>query len=34
MLAHYRPPPFDQAVDEALRDFMDSKKASDEDRWY
>ena len=34
MLADYRPPPFDQAVDEALRDFMDSKKASDEDRWY
>jgi len=34
MLADYRPPPFEQAVDEALRDFMDSKKASDEDRWY
>ena len=24
----------DQAGDEELRNFMDSKKASDEDRWY
>ena len=34
MLANYHPPPFEQDVDEELRDFMDSKKASDEDRWY
>ena len=34
MLAQYHPPPFDQSADEELRGFMDSKKASDEDRWY
>ena len=34
MLAQYHPPPFDQSADEELRDFMGSKKASDEDRWY
>ena len=34
MLAEYQPPQFDESIDEALRDFMDSKKASDEDRWY
>ena len=34
MLADYHSPPFDQTIDDELRDFMDSKKASDEDRWY
>ncbi|MCH2431293.1 MAG: trimethylamine methyltransferase family protein, partial [Acidimicrobiales bacterium] len=34
MLADYHSPAFGQTVAEELRDFMDAKKASDEDRWY
>jgi trimethylamine--corrinoid protein Co-methyltransferase len=33
-LANYEPPPLDEAVDEALRDFVDRKKTSMEDMWY
>jgi trimethylamine--corrinoid protein Co-methyltransferase len=34
MLAAYEPPPIDQAVDEALQDFMARKKASIPDMWH
>jgi trimethylamine--corrinoid protein Co-methyltransferase len=33
-LAEYEPPPLDDAVDEALRDFIDRTKASMDDMWY
>jgi trimethylamine--corrinoid protein Co-methyltransferase len=34
VLAEYRAPPLDEAIDEALRDFMDRKKAAMADAWY
>ena len=34
LLAEYQPPPLDQAIDEALREFISKKKASMEDAWY
>ncbi len=34
LLASYEPPPLDVAIDEALREFMDKKKASMPDQWY
>ncbi|MEI5677336.1 MULTISPECIES: trimethylamine methyltransferase family protein [unclassified Mesorhizobium] len=34
MLAEYQPPPLDAGTDEALRDFMDRKKAAMADAWY
>ena len=34
MLAEYEPPPMDEAIDEALLDFIARKKASMEDQWY
>ncbi|WP_150523394.1 trimethylamine methyltransferase family protein [Roseibium sediminis] len=34
ILQDYEAPPIDEATDEALRDFMDRKKASMEDAWY
>jgi trimethylamine--corrinoid protein Co-methyltransferase len=33
-LAEYEPPPLDEAVDEALLDFMNRRKSSMEDMWY
>jgi trimethylamine--corrinoid protein Co-methyltransferase len=33
MLAAYEPPPIEPAVDEALRDFMDRRKAETPDAW-
>jgi trimethylamine--corrinoid protein Co-methyltransferase len=33
-LAEYQPPPIDPGVDEALRDFIDRKKAAMSDQWY
>ncbi|MER9562790.1 trimethylamine methyltransferase family protein [Mesorhizobium sp. M0571] len=33
-LAEYQPPPLDQAIDEALQDFMDRKKNEMTDAWY
>jgi trimethylamine---corrinoid protein Co-methyltransferase len=33
-LAEYQPPPLDEAIDEALHDFMDRKKAEAADAWY
>jgi trimethylamine--corrinoid protein Co-methyltransferase len=33
-LAEYQPPPLDDAIDEALREFVSKKKASMEDAWY
>ncbi len=33
-LAEYQPPPIDPGVDEALRDFIDCKKAAMSDQWY
>ena len=33
-LAEYQAPPLDEAIDEALRDFMDRKKAATADAWY
>ena len=33
-LADYVAPPLDEAIDEALQDFMARKKASMEDAWY
>jgi trimethylamine--corrinoid protein Co-methyltransferase len=34
MLAAYEPPPLDESVDEALREFIDRKKSSMQDMWY
>ncbi|EFO29401.1 trimethylamine methyltransferase family protein [Roseibium sp. TrichSKD4] len=34
ILNDYEAPPIDEAVDEAIRDFMDRKKSSMEDAWY
>jgi trimethylamine---corrinoid protein Co-methyltransferase len=34
VLAEYQAPPLDEAIDEALRDFMDRKKAAMADAWY
>jgi trimethylamine--corrinoid protein Co-methyltransferase len=34
MLAEYEAPPLDAAIDEALRDYMDRKKAAMADAWY
>ncbi len=34
MLADYEPPPLDEGIDEALRDFMARRKASMDDAWY
>ena len=34
MLADYRAPPLDPAIDEALRDFMARKKSSLPDQWH
>ena len=34
MLAEYEPPPIDPAVDEALREFMDRRKADMPDMWH
>lgn len=34
MLAEYEPPPIDSAVDEALREFMDRRKADMPDMWH
>ena len=34
MLAEYEPPPIDPAIDEALRDFIERKKASMPDATY
>jgi len=34
LLAEYEPPPLDQAIDEALTDFMERKKRAVEDAWY
>jgi trimethylamine--corrinoid protein Co-methyltransferase len=34
LLAEYQAPPIDEGVDEALRDFMDRKKAAMADAWY
>lgn len=33
-LAAYEPPPIDEAVDEALRDYIDRRKSSMDDMWY
>ncbi|HET7408760.1 MAG TPA: trimethylamine methyltransferase family protein [Paracoccaceae bacterium] len=33
-LAEYQAPPIEEAVDEALREFMDRRKAEAEDAWY
>ena len=33
-LAEYEAPPLDVAIDEALQDFMDRKKAAMADAWY
>jgi trimethylamine--corrinoid protein Co-methyltransferase len=33
-LAEYQAPPLDEAIDEALKDFITRKKASMEDSWY
>ena len=33
-LAEYERPPLDEAVDEALREFIDRTKASMPDMWY
>ena len=34
VLADFVPPPLDEAVDEALTDFIDRKKAGMADAWY
>jgi len=34
MLRAYEPPPIDPGIDEALRDFIDRRKASMADAWY
>ena len=34
MLAEYAPPPLDEGIDEALRDFIARRKDSMEDAWY
>ena len=34
VLAEYQPPPLKEDLDEALRDFIDRKKAASEDMWY
>ena len=34
ILTNYEPPPLDAAVDEALRDFVERRKASMPDQWY
>ena len=34
MIAEHQPPPLDEAVDEALRDFMTNRKNSMPDAWY
>jgi trimethylamine--corrinoid protein Co-methyltransferase len=34
MLADYQAPPIDEAVDEALRDYVARNKASVADAWY
>ncbi|HHK0493857.1 TPA: trimethylamine methyltransferase family protein [Pseudomonas aeruginosa] len=34
MLAEYEAPPIDPGTDEALRDFIDRRKASVQDMWY
>ena len=33
-LADYEPPPLDEAVDDALKDFISRKKAEMQDAWY
>ena len=33
-LAEYQPPPMDEGIDEALREFVAQKKGSVQDRWY
>jgi trimethylamine--corrinoid protein Co-methyltransferase len=33
-LASYEPPPLDESIDEALRDYIDRKKSSTDDMWY
>ena len=33
-LAEYEPPPLDEGIDEALRDFVDRRKAAVPDMWY
>jgi trimethylamine--corrinoid protein Co-methyltransferase len=33
-LADYEPPPLDEAVDDALKDFIGRKKAEMQDAWY
>jgi trimethylamine--corrinoid protein Co-methyltransferase len=34
ILAEYEQPPLDEAIEEALQDFMDRKKAAVDDAWY
>ena len=34
VLAEYEPPPLDEGIDEALRDFMERRKRETEDAWY
>jgi trimethylamine--corrinoid protein Co-methyltransferase len=34
LLEHYEPPPMDDAVHDALREFVDQRKASMPDQWY
>ena len=34
VLAEYEPPPLDEAIDEALQDFIARRKASMDDAWY
>ena len=34
MLADYEAPPIDDRVDEALREYVDRKKAAVPDEWY
>ncbi|CAN5624568.1 hypothetical protein BH24ACT5_BH24ACT5_03820 [soil metagenome] len=34
MLAEYEPPPLDESIDEALREFVDRRQSGGEDMWH